>query len=85
MARSRDLKLLIQQRQQASDDDEECPKCGEPISKARLGLGYACCLSCGEQAARKVKHTLVPVPKSNYIYAHTPADVLSPYSHKGNR
>lgn len=33
----------------------------------------------------KKKHTLVPVPKSNYVYAHTAEDVLSPYSHKGNR
>lgn len=77
--------LIVQQRQQASDDDGECSKCGEPVSQSRLRLGYACCLSCGEQKAREKKHTLVPVPKSNYVYAHTAEDVLSPYSHKGNR
>lgn len=25
------------------------------------------CLSCGEKASKKVKHTVVPMPKSNYI------------------
>jgi hypothetical protein len=33
----------------------------------RSHLGYATCLDCGEKAARQVKHTIVPMNKSNYI------------------
>lgn len=59
--------------------------CGNLVSRIRWGLGYHVCLACGDARARKVKHTIVPLPKSNYIYAHTLDDVISPYSHKGNR
>lgn len=76
--------LKAKQRVASSDDDAEC-SCGEPISKARSNLGYKCCLVCGEKNSRKVKHAIVPLPKSNYIYTHNAQDVLSPYSHKGNR
>ena len=63
-----------------------CSKCyRDEIPIGRWLLGYRTCLVCGDKAARAVKHTIVPVPKSNYIYAHTLDDVLSPYSHKGNR
>jgi hypothetical protein len=51
----------------------------------RVSIGYRYCLTCGEHMAKKVKHTIVPVPKSNYIYAHTKEDLISPYSHKGTR
>ena len=59
--------------------------CGGHVSIRRRGLGYATCLSCGDKMAKAVKHTIVPLPKFNYIYAHTLDDVISPYSHKGNR
>jgi len=62
-----------------------CVECGDEFPAARYVLGYRVCLLCGEKSARKVKHTIVPVPKSNYVYAHTRADVVSPYTHKGNR
>jgi len=42
-------------------------KCGETIPQGRKLLGYCTCLKCGEQKARAVKHTIVPMPKSNYI------------------
>lgn len=62
-----------------------CVCCGDAVSSGRVELGYRTCLTCGEKKARQVKHTIVPLPKSNYIYAHTLEDVISPYSHKGNR
>ena len=63
-----------------------CLCCAEPIEPAaRRALGYRTCKNCGEKAAKNVKHAIVPIPKSNYVYAHTLADVVSPYSHKGNR
>ena len=63
-----------------------CTQCyAVKVPSPRALLGYRTCKDCGETAARAVKHTVVPLPKSNYIYAHTKEDVLSPYSHKGTR
>ena len=42
-------------------------ECGADISEARFALGYRSCLTCGEKLARNYKHTIVPMPKSNYI------------------
>lgn len=44
-----------------------CSKCGDHVLTARWRLGYKTCLACGEKQARQVKHTVVPMPKSNYI------------------
>jgi hypothetical protein len=30
------------------------------------------CLSCGEKAASKVRHTIAPMAKSNYYYVSDP-------------
>lgn len=37
------------------------------VPLGRYKLGYSTCLPCGEQQAKEVKHTVVPMPKSNYI------------------
>lgn len=79
------MNYLLAQRLQAEDDAPECCICKEQYPINRSKLGYRCCLVCGERAAKQVKHTIVPIPKSNYVYAHSATDVLSPYSHKGNR
>jgi len=47
--------------------NKPCIKCGEPVSSKRYSLGYKVCLACGDAIARQVKHTIVPMPKSNYI------------------
>lgn len=52
-----------------------CIKCNESVSDARASLGYDTCLPCGEIYARKRKHTIVPLNKSNYIVV-TNRDVL---------
>ena len=44
-----------------------CVKCGGHILQARYKLGYKTCLACGDKQAKAVKHTIVPMPKSNYI------------------
>ena len=49
-------------------DWSECPLCGDDVNSERIGLGYVLCMCCGEDAARQVKHTIVPMNKSNYIY-----------------
>lgn len=48
--------------------DPTCPVClNEDIPIQRFRLGYQTCLTCGEKAAKKVKHTIAPLPKSNYM------------------
>lgn len=45
-----------------------CTRCSvAPVPKPRQALGYSTCLPCGEAQARRVRHTIVPMPKSNYI------------------
>ena len=60
--------------------------CGEQIPSARVKLGYKTCLVCGEKYAKKVKHCIVPMPKSNYIVV-TDSQLLIGLnsSHKGIR
>jgi hypothetical protein len=33
----------------------------------RNGAGFITCLRCGEADAKKVRHTIVPMHKSNYV------------------
>jgi hypothetical protein len=44
-----------------------CIHCSDDIAKPRAMLGYKTCLPCGEAAARKVRHCVAPMNKSNYI------------------
>jgi predicted nucleic acid-binding Zn-ribbon protein len=44
-----------------------CVACGDVFSAARRAVGYQLCLPCGEQQARSVKRTVVPMHKSNYF------------------
>ena len=62
--------------------EPECEICGDEYDVRRLELGYS---TCKKHGAIKKYFTIVPVPKSNYIIATTAEQVLSPYSHKGNR
>ena len=45
-----------------------CLLCGDTFKWARFQLGYKLCLDCGDDAAHKVKHTIAPLNKSNYVY-----------------
>jgi hypothetical protein len=63
-----------------------CVACGETFSAARRGAGYHLCMPCGDQQARKVKHTIVPLPKSNYIVVTDKSLLIGlNSSHRGNR
>lgn len=44
-----------------------CMLCGEKFSLARAEIGYKLCLECGDGVAREVRHTVVPINKSNYM------------------
>lgn len=62
----------------------ECADCGEPVHPGRARLGYRVCLVCGEKSARTVKHTIVPMPKSNYVVVTDRALLIGlNSSHKG--
>lgn len=67
-------------------DDKECTECGDYVAVLRWRLGYKTCLSCGEKEAKKVRHTVAPMPKSNYILISDPALLRGlNTSHKGAR
>ena len=53
----------------------QCLFCGEYLSEGRWALGYKTCLTCGEQEAKKVKHTVAPMHKSNYMLFTTTEDL----------
>lgn len=38
-----------------------------PVDPRRVSAGFGTCLPCGEDDARQVKHTIVPMHKSNYV------------------
>lgn len=38
-----------------------------PVDPRRVMAGFSTCLPCGEDEAREVKHTIVPMHKSNYV------------------
>ena len=44
-----------------------CRCCDTQILRERVQLGYDTCIQCGEVEAKRVKHTIVPMHKSNYI------------------
>jgi predicted nucleic acid-binding Zn ribbon protein len=46
---------------------KHCVVCGDDVEYGRWALSYRTCLPCGDKDARAVKHTVVPMPKSNYI------------------
>lgn len=52
----------------------------------RWKAGYHTCMPCGEDIAQTVKHTIVPMPKSNYIVVTDRSLLLNlNSSHKGGR
>jgi hypothetical protein len=52
-----------------------CKLCDTNIPIGRFKLGYDTCLDCGEVEARKVRHTVVPLHKSNYIVVSNKEDL----------
>lgn len=64
-----------------------CVCCGEPVSVLRWEeAGRRTCMVCGEANAQATRHTIVPMPKSNYIVV-TDRELLQGLnsSHRGNR
>jgi ribosomal protein L37AE/L43A len=47
--------------------EPQCKLCGVTYDAGRLAIGYAICMSCGDDLAGKVVRTVVPLNKSNYM------------------
>jgi ribosomal protein L37AE/L43A len=47
----------------------QCKLCGDTYNEERFRIGYAVCLPCGNDLAKKLntKRTVVPMNKSNYM------------------
>ena len=59
-----------------------CRLCGDDVPSNRWNLGIKLCMLCGEENAKKRKHTIVPMHKSNYILV-TDMDLLTGVNNKG--
>ena len=54
-----------------------CVRCQiETVAAKRHEAGYLTCLRCGEDDARRVRHTIVPMHKSNYMVITDPRDLM---------
>ena len=59
-----------------------CARCGDTFSAKRANAGYHLCLICGEEEARRRRHTIAPMHKSNYMLITT-LDDLKGLNNKG--
>jgi ribosomal protein L37AE/L43A len=66
---------MIYGRKMMSKHRPECIECGELFQHERKAIGYDTCTSCGDEDARLVKHTIVPMHKSNYVVVSDKADL----------
>ena len=60
----------------------QCKLCGDTYQQGRYKLGIVFCLPCGDELAFKVKRTVVPMHKSNYILVTDKSD-LTGINNKG--
>ena len=54
----------------------KCVYCPNNIPVGRYDAGYITCLLCGDKQARTVKHTVVPMHKSNYVVITKRSDLV---------
>ena len=54
----------------------QCKLCGDTYDEARFRIGYAICMSCGDDLASKVVRTVAPMHKSNYVLITDKADLV---------
>jgi hypothetical protein len=62
--------------------EPQCRLCGDIYAEQRFRIGFAFCLPCGDEIAKKVKRTVVPMHKSNYVLITNRAD-LTGINNKG--
>ena len=47
-----------------------------PVDPRRVKAGFDTCLRCGDVEAKRVRHTIVPMHKSNYMVITDPRDLM---------
>jgi len=47
-----------------------------PVDARRYKAGFVTCLPCGEADAKRVRHTIVPMHKSNYMVISDKRDLM---------
>jgi hypothetical protein len=47
-----------------------------PVDPRRYKAGFDTCLPCGEGEAKQVRHTIVPMHKSNYMVVSDRRDLM---------
>jgi len=47
-----------------------------PVDTRRYLAGFVTCLPCGEADAKRVRHTIVPMHKSNYMVISDKRDLM---------
>lgn len=63
------------QHEQAKQYQPHCKICDESYPLERMKLGYALCLSCGDEIAKERRFTIVPMHKSNYVAVTNAVDL----------
>lgn len=70
---------MTQVRSTSTNQSEQyqphCMICDDSYDLARLHLGYAVCLSCGDELAKERRFTIVPMHKSNYVAVTNAVDL----------
>jgi ribosomal protein L37AE/L43A len=56
--------------------EPQCKLCGDTYDIVRYRIGFRVCLSCGDEIAKSVKHTVVPMHKSNYMMVTNRDDLI---------
>ena len=54
----------------------QCKLCGVTYDLGRLNIGYAVCKPCGNEVAKSVKRTVVPMHKSNLVMVTNREDLI---------
>jgi ribosomal protein L37AE/L43A len=58
------------------DYEHNCTWCGDFVASERWALGKYSCMSCGEEIARRTRHTVAPMHKSNYMLITNREDLI---------
>ena len=56
--------------------EPQCKLCGDVFDPVRYNIGYHTCMPCGNEMAKLVKRTVVPMHKSNLVMITNRDDLI---------
>jgi ribosomal protein L37AE/L43A len=56
--------------------EPQCKLCGTTYDIVRYDIGFKVCMSCGDEIAKAVKRTVVPMHKSNLVMITNREDLI---------